>query len=200
MKGFFTLLLSITVSTFCVSQSNADNDCKAQLTIDPQIENVEKLHYIFTGADTTGLDVKVTKITVVEGRRALVKRRKSSDCVSPNPEDCLEEVLEEIPPVTMNLYTLPGPDKTKEYDTRTENVRLVKKEGGKVETSIVCPKNRSSQLISKVQLSLIELGYPLTANGILDQATKLSITDLQQSKGLAYGDLTLEILAVLDVK
>ncbi len=200
MKNLFILILTFSISSYCIGQKNNSNICTATLTQDPVFETIEKTHYIFTGSDTTGLHVKVTKITVVEGRKEMVKRRKSTDCVSPDPKDCMVEVMEEIPPVTMNLYTLSGPDVSPEFDTRTEKVKVVKIAGGQVKEQVVCAKNKSAKLIKKVQTALISLGYPLTPNGILDQATQLSITDFQKTNGLAYGDLSLATLAALGVK
>ncbi|MBK8668954.1 MAG: hypothetical protein IPN89_05600 [Saprospiraceae bacterium] len=51
-----------------------------------------------------------------------------------------------------------------------------------------------------MQSALLALGYPMTINGIMDQATLLSIKDFQQSKKMAYGDLSLETLAALGIK
>ncbi|MBK9736002.1 MAG: peptidoglycan-binding protein [Saprospiraceae bacterium] len=200
MKNVFLIVILLSFSIVSMAQKSKSSGCKATCTTDPVIETVEKIHYIFTGADTTGLNVKMTKITVVEGRKEMVKKRKDKDCISENPMDCFIEVMEDIPPVTMNLYTLPNGDKTKEYDIRKEKINVVKKEGGKSNEDIVCIKNRSTKLIKKVQQGLIAVGYPLSVNGILDQATNLSITDFQKSKGLAYGDLTLSTLAALGIK
>ncbi len=200
MKNFLLVIATSSISIFCIGQSQKNINCTGNLKVDPIIQTQEKIHYIFTGSDTTGLNVKVTKITVAESRTEMVKRRKSIDCDSPNPEDCMTRVLEEIPAVTMNLYTLPGPDKTPEYDIRKEKVNVTTREGGQINESIVCPKNRSSKLIKKVQEALIKQGYPLTLNGIYDQATSLSVTDFQRSKSMPYGDLTLGVLAALEIK
>lgn len=197
MKSVLLVLISIFIHSSASAQNNV---CKALCTVDPVIVEEEKIHYIFTGSDTTGLNVTSTKITIVEGRKEIVKRRKSGDCLSPNPADCMVEVLEEIPPVTMNLYTLPNIDKTTEYDIRKEKIKVIKNQGGQTEEAVVCQKNRSAKLIKKVQASLIKSGYPITENGILDPATLLSITDFQKSKGIPYGDLTLSTLAALGVK
>lgn len=200
MRHISTVILITCISSYCLSQSANNNLCSGTLKIDPITKTVEKKHYIFTGSDTTGLNVMVTKITVAEGRQELVKKRKSIDCDSPNPEDCFTQVLEDIPPVTMNLYTLSGPDKTQEYDIRNEKVIITEREGGNVNENIVCPKNRSPNLIKKVQSALIKLGYPISSNGIYDQATSLSVTDYQRSNGMPYGDLTLGLLAALEVR
>lgn len=199
MKSIFTLILTFAVSALCIAQSKSTKDCKAMLPFESIEETVEKIHYIFTGSDTTGLNVKVTKITVMEAKKEMVKRR-DKNCTSPNPQECYITVLEEVPAVTMNLYTLPGPDATNEYDTRKEKVQVLKRAAGQQEVSIVCPKNRSKALITKIQNALVAKGYPLVANGILDQQTMLSINDFQKEKSLAYGDLTLETLAALGLK
>jgi hypothetical protein len=199
MKSHFCTLLMMLGMITVFAQKKADQVCKAMLQVDPIIETIEKTHYIFTGADTTGLNVKVTTITIMEPRREMVKRR-DKNCTSPNIEDCYISTYEDIPAVTMNLYTLPGPDATHEYDTRKEKVKVTKREAGSQETHIVCEKNRSKALIKKVQTALVGLGYPLTIDGNYDQATALSVTDFQKGKQLAYGDLTLETLAALNVK
>ena len=199
MRSHITLFLTIIVVGLVTAQNNNSKICKAMLQVDPIIETTEKTHYIFTGSDTTGLNVKMTKITIMEGRTEMVKRR-DKNCTKPNILDCYVSKMEEVPPVTMNLYTLSGPDVTTEYDTRIEKVKVVRREAGQQEVDIVCTKNRSKSLINKIQTALIAQGYPLTVNGTLDQATNLSITDFQKSKSLAYGDLTLETLAALGIK
>lgn len=199
MRIHITLFLTIIVVGLVTAQNNNSKICKAMLQVDPIIETIEKTHYIFTGSDTTGLNVKTTKITIMEGRTEMVKRR-DKNCTKPNILDCYVSKMEEVPPVTMNLYTLSGPDVTTEYDTRIEKVKVVRREAGQQEVDIVCTKNRSKSLINKIQKALIEQGYPLTVNGTLDQATNLSISDFQKSKSLAYGDLTLETLAALGIK
>lgn len=199
MRSHITLFLTIIVVGLVTAQNNNSKICKAMLQVDPIIETTEKTHYIFTGSDTTGLNVKMTKITIMEGRTEMVKRR-DKNCTKPNILDCYINVMEEVPPVTMNLYTLAGPDVTTEYDTRKEKVQVVRREAGQQEVDIVCTKNRSKSLINKIQKALIAQGYPLTVNGTLDQATNLSISDFQKSKSLAYGDPTLETLAALGIK
>ncbi len=197
MKNVFLVLISIFIFSKATAQNNV---CTSKCTVDAVIVDEERIHYIFTGSDTTGLNVSFTKITIVEGRKELVKRRKSADCMSPNSADCMVEVMEEIPPVTMNLYTLPNIDKTTEYDIRKEKIKVVKSEGGQKEVAVVCPKNRSPKLIKKVQAGLKKEGYPVTENGVMDQTTELAMIDFQKTKGLPYGDLTLSTLAALGIK
>lgn len=202
MKSLVLLFAMICLSMICQAQkSNTRSlNCSSALTADPVTEVQEITHYIFTGADTSGLNVKLKTITIVEGKRQLVRKRISKDCTSPNPNDCYKEVMEEIPPVTMNLYTLADPALTREHEIRKEKVTVVKNPGGQVTVNVVCPKNRTKKLIRKVQEALIIKGYPLKADGNLDQSTTLALTDFQKTTGLAYGDLTLESLSALGIR
>jgi hypothetical protein len=199
MRNLLILTLTLCISVICIGQKNNSNLCNATLTLDEIREIKEIQHYIYTGADTTGLNVKVTKIKIMEAKREMVKRR-IKDCTSPNQADCYTQSLEEIPAVTMNMYTLPGPDLTTEYEIRKEKVEVISRPASQPQTPIVCAKNRTKTLITKVQNALVKQGYPLSINGILDQATMLSVKDFQIQNKLAYGDLTLEVLTALDIK
>ncbi|HRO09208.1 MAG TPA: hypothetical protein PK611_06245 [Saprospiraceae bacterium] len=199
MKNLFTIILSLCFVSLIFGQKKVVRECTSMLERGAVTEMVNVTHYIFTGQDTTGLHVKVEKIKVTEPRQEVVKKL-NKDCTSPNPQDCMVETIVDVPAVTMNLYTLSGPDVTSEYETRIEKVEKVTMDGGLIRTKIVCEKNRTPKLINKVQEALILEGYPLTVNGKLDQATKLSLTDFQKHNKLAYGDLTLEVLAALNIK
>lgn len=199
VKHTLLFLLSICYSTICFGQDSKNARCTADLKVDAVMQKVEKKHFIFTGSDTTGLNVKVTKIKVAEGRKELIKKR-IKDCDKPNPEDCITQVVQDVPPITMNLYTLASPDNTQEYEVRIEQVEEVVKEAGIVTESIVCPRNRTIKLITLLQQALIKKGYPVPVSGEYDQATQLSVQDFQKINGLPYGDLTLGVLALLDVR
>lgn len=199
MRKLLIVLCFFGFVSLANSQNASNLNCSALLEVGEIVEQIDIVHYIFTGQDTTGLNVKVEKIQITKPRKEMV-RRKVKDCISLDPNDCIVETLEEIPAVTMNLYTLSGPDITDEYETRTETVSQVKREAGLIDTPIICPSNRSKKLIERVQSALIERGYPLSVNGELDQATLLSIIDYQRENNLPYGDLTLEVVASLGVR
>ena len=203
MKFNLIVIIGLGIPAMCVGQKTDNTPCKALCKVDQVMETVEKLHYIFTGSDTTGLDLAMTKITIMEGRKEMVKRRKDKNCDSPNPDDCLIEVMEEIPPITMNLYTLNKPDQTKEFDIRKEKISVVKSDAKMVEESVVCPKNISPSLIQKIQKALSINGFDIVENatvGVMDNLTKSAIIAFQKEKGIPYGELSLSTLAALDIK
>jgi len=199
MRNLLTLaFLAFTLMT-AISQKSTNNTCLSILKYDAISEIVEKKHYVFTGTDTTGLNVKLSKINIIDAREEWVKR-KDKNCVSPNPKECEKLVLETLPPVTMNMYTLAGPDVTDQFEIKTEKVRVISQKAGTIELPVLCESNRTPKLISKLQESLKALGYPVEISGLLDDTTMAYITEFQKSKGLPYGDVSLETLGALGVR
>jgi hypothetical protein len=199
MKTTFSIFLSIFLLQNIHAQKTVQKDCTRTLTKEGSYVIEEKTHYVFTGTDTTGLMLKTARITVMEGRQELVKRKKSKDCVSPNPSDCIIEVWEEIPPVTMNLLTLSGPDITDEYEIRTEKVKKTVGSAQNTEVQVLCTENRSKELVEQLQKALSRAGYTVKTSGIVDESTLSAVTAFQKSRGMAFGDITLEVLKVLGV-
>jgi hypothetical protein len=194
IKSILTILcISIVIAV------HAQSDCIKDCSLDAVYEKREIKHRIFNGEDTTGLHVSVTQLVVSPSRKEVVKRRKL-DCLSANPVECLVEVVETIPAVTMKLYTLPENTTSTQYDIRMETIEVMVSPSRTVTEPIVCPKNRSVSLIKKIQNALIGQGYPIAETGILDEATQLSIDAFQRDKGLAHGDLTLAVVAALGIK
>lgn len=192
------LIFFVFFSMNIIGQSSSIESCIGSLKYDALTEIVEKKHYVFTGSDTTGLNVKSTKITLIEAREEWVKRT-DKNCVAPNPKECIKLVLEQLPPVTMNMYTLDGPDVTDQYEVRIEKVKVATQKSGVKELPVVCQTNRTPKLISKLQEALVSFKYPVEVTGIWDEATSLAMSDFQKSKGMPYGDLSLETLAALGI-
>lgn len=199
MRNLLTLAFAAFSLMTAISQKSSNNTCFSILKYDAISEIVEKKHYVFTGTDTTGLNVKLSKINIIDAREEWVKR-KDKNCVSPNPKECEKLVLETLPPVTMNMYTLEGPDVTDQYEIKTEKVRVISQKAGTKELPVVCQSNRTPKLISKLQEALLSLGYPVGISGQLDDTTMAYITEFQKSKGLPYGDISLETLGALGVR
>jgi hypothetical protein len=191
-------ILSIFIGLFVISSNFAQSDCSAICTVDPLYRDSVVTHLIFNGNDTTDLNVKSTVITAVPAQKKLVKR-KDPNCLSSNPVECIKEVYEEMPAVTMRVYTLPANTKTDQYDKRTETFSVIKRAGGTVTEPIICPANRTKRLVTKLQNALVQKGYPLLVSGVYDKATEVVVIDFQKSINLPYGDLTLATLAALGI-
>ncbi len=83
-----------------------------------------------------------------------------------------------------------------------ETVYEVQKDGaGKMEwRPILCSTNATVPLIRKLQLALKEKGYnPGTADGVLGGGTMEAVRRYQRSKGIAQGQLTIEVMRELGV-
>ena len=200
MKTILSFLFAIGLIHAVNAQKPVLKDCTRTLVKEPAYVTEEKTHYVFTGTDTTGLMLKTTRITVMEGRRELVKRKKSRDCVSPNPSDCIIEVWEEIPPVTMNLLTLQGPDITDAYEVRTEKVKKAVGAAQNKDVSVLCTDQRTTDIMERLQQALTRAGYQVKTTGIADESTLSAVTAYQKSRGMAFGDITLEVLQELGVE
>lgn len=191
----FLLFLTCVVCTRVAQAQN--NACYAEVNVDPIILTEEINHYIFTGEDTTGLNVKKTLITVSPARKETIRKRKSKDCNAPNPADCYTLVETEVPAVTMNLFTLPEPPTSDQYDLRKEVRTTIVREGGMVTKEVLCQKEINQKLVEKIQKLLLKQGYlseKKSVNGLLDTVTLSALTAFQKKNKLAYGALTIETI------
>ena len=195
MKGKLIILLAL----FAQLANGQTKSCFSKCTVDAIQEEKIIKHYIFTGSDTTGMQVEKTLITVAPAKSIQV-RKFDKNCTKPNPQDCYYYKVENIPPVTMHLYTLKDPSVTDQYDIKEETVMVEQAPAKEVEKEVICDANRTTTLIKKIQHGLIAKGYPIEENGEWDEPTKLSFVAFQKSNKLAYGDMTLETLALLGVE
>jgi len=82
---------------------------------------------------------------------------------------------------------------------------VIEKNTGKVgyiqELPTLCKKDRSTEIISKLQQSLSRLGYlkGVPVDGVWNKSTLTAIRAYQKDKGLAYGQLSIEVLEHLKV-
>lgn len=199
MRFSLIIVLLALFANNIFAQNTKNLSCTAELTVDPIIQEKEIIHHVFIGNDTTGLNLVLKKIIIKEGKYDWVNKKKI-DCHSINAADCIEKVWEYIPPVSMNLYVLQDIEASDEYEIKKEKVQYLVREGSTKLYQVLCDKNRTPTMIKKIQKALIEKGYPLQPNGILDQATNLAITDFQRTQFMAYGDISLELLASLNIK
>ena len=79
MKNLLTIAFLLSLTPVVFGQKKVVRTCTSMLEQGPVTEVVEVMHYIFTGMDTTGLNVKVEKIKVTEARTEIVKK-KNKDC------------------------------------------------------------------------------------------------------------------------
>ena len=85
-----------------------------------------------------------------------------------------------------------------QYETVYE---IQKEKRGQMEwRPILCSTNASVELIKRLQIALKEKGYnPGTADGVLGAGTMEAVRRYQRSKGIAQGQLTIEVMRDLGV-
>ena len=104
--------------------------------------------------------------------------------------------------VEVRKLVAPASVKKIEIPAQYETVYEVKKEAaGKMEwRPILCNTNASPELIQKLQVALREKGYnPGTIDGVLGGGTMEAIRRYQRAKGIAQGQLTIEVMRELGV-
>ena len=152
------------------------------------------------------------------------------NCLSPNPEDCITKTVTKVPPKYKQIrqLTLLSPDDTIRLQEPGKIVRVewreeisppdsqtisfpsakkmivtkVKLREGGVEdwVEVVCPKDVTADLISKIKASLHENGY--ATDDALDHfgdVTKKSILQFQKEHNLPAGNLNIETLTAMGI-
>ena len=116
---------------------------------------------------------------------------------------CLVTVPAEYKTVTVRKLVEPAEVKKVEIPAQYETVYEVQKGGpGKMEwRPILCSTNASVELIRELQLALKEKGFnPGTVDGVLGGGTMEAVRRYQRSKGIAQGQLTIEVMRELGVE
>jgi len=104
--------------------------------------------------------------------------------------------------VAIRKLVAPAEIKKIEIPAQYETVYEVQKGGpGKMEwRPILCNTNASVELITRLQNALKEKGYnPGTIDGVLGGGTMEAVRRYQRSKGIAQGQLTIEVMRELGV-
>ncbi len=144
-------------------------------------------------------EVKSVVAPVVESKQVEVKPPVKTEGTSSAPKSVKFEKAE-----TKHCYVnqvIPG-------DYRGKIAELVQnskesKVGYVQELPTLCKKDRSTEIITKLQRALYGLGYlkggVTSINGVWNKNTLNAVRAYQKDKGLAYGQLSIEVLETLGV-
>lgn len=145
--------------------------------------------------------VKVPPRTITKVIPAVTERVEKRVMVEP-PTTRKKIVPAESRTVTIRKLVTPAEVKKIEIPAQYETVYEVQKGGpGKMEwRPILCSTNASVDLIRQLQLALKEKGFnPGSADGVLGGGTMEAVRRYQRSKGIAQGQLTIEVMRELGV-
>jgi len=134
-----------------------------------------------------------------------VKKKADKNCLSADPNDCLVWCLQETPaqyeyPVIVTdssgieplvYVVLPGED-------------VMVKEGGYTEwREVICEKDISRSLVTKIHSTLFDLQYevgPMPENGRFNSVLKSALVKFQKENGFPVGQLDMDTLEGLGVE
>lgn len=152
-------------------------------------KKVEKSIIVYTGNKTmeeVGFELK--RIEIEPAKSQWVRKRLPPDQCKPtnNPNDCVVACLEETPAVYQEFKVLNDTIQTADFKLVNLDQEIVIEKGGQSYwIEIVCEKNITHSLLTKVQQSLNERGfYSKEINGEFDETTIESLKKFQQSKRL----------------
>jgi len=145
--------------------------------------------------------VKVPPRTITKVIPAVTERVEKRVMVEP-PTTRKKVIPAESRTVTIRKLVAEAEIKKIEIPAQYETVFEVQKGGpGKMEwRPILCSTNASVPLIRQLQLALKEKGFnPGSADGVLGGGTMEAVRRYQRSKGIAQGQLTIEVMRELGV-
>ncbi len=145
--------------------------------------------------------VKVPPRTITKVIPAVTEKVEKRVMIEP-PTTRKKVVPAENRTVTIRKLVAPAEIKKIEIPAQYETVFEVQKGGpGKMEwRPILCSTNASVDLIRQLQLALKEKGYnPGSVDGVLGGGTMEAVRRYQRSKGIAQGQLTIEVMRELGV-
>lgn len=145
--------------------------------------------------------VKVPPRTITKVIPAVTEKVEKRVMVEP-PTTRKKIVPAETRTVTIRKIVTPAEVKKIEIPAQYETVYEEQKGGpGKMEwRPILCNTNASVELITRLQEALKEKGYnPGTVDGVLGAGTMEAVRRYQRSKGIAQGQLTIEVMRELGV-
>ena len=145
--------------------------------------------------------VKVPPRTITKVIPAKTERVEVKVMVEP-PTTRKKTIPAKTRTVTVRKLVEPADVRKIEIPAQYETVYEIKKENaGKMEwRPILCSTNASVELISKLQNALKEKGYnPGSVDGVLGAGTMEAVRRYQRAKGIAQGQLTIEVMKELGV-
>jgi hypothetical protein len=178
--------------------------CYAKCETTERSEIINKKLPRYTGKLDKDLIPKITYTIEVEPQENGFRweKRKTTDCISSNPDDCY--VWCKIPVVATNgqEYIVKDTTLIRDFEMIEVPVKFITQKAGKMEyVEIICANFLTSKVIKKIQQKLLDQGfYDGAITGSIDSTTKNAISDFQKSNLAYHGAITTELLQALKIK
>lgn len=216
---FFNLAILIICSLFiisCGSMSevnsgrnysnnklpNEPGKCYAKCLVHDKYATYEEVLLVYSGEDMNREGVELEKIIFKPATTKWVKK-KSPNCRSADPNDCLVWCLVDEPEVSKEYLIVRDTNLVKDFKREIVNYRELEQAGGFTEwKEVVCEADLNESLYQNIQLALIANGYlqDTIPDGKIGKTTKEALVKYQKSNELPVGSLDLETLDHLGVE
>ena len=196
MKIIYSLSIALflTFTMFGQEVFNPDKyafDCYSEVTMPEKSRTL----YIYDGIDP---NIEIEEVTVMlkNGKTKWEKRKADRNCLSANPEDCL--VWCQVEDSTPMIYDVVIDTSTTEewYPYKY----IVRKEGQKIITQVLCKNELSKELLYELKNKLYKLGYDVKPDKTykkLKGKFMREFKQFQEDYGLPVGKWTLESMEFL---
>lgn len=174
--------------------------CYAKCLI-PDVYGLEKTDYfIFTG-DAIQENVATKEVTLeLTPAATRWEKKRSTNCRSSNPDDCLVWCLVEVPAQTETFTVLLDTTSSANYELKTVVKKVLESKGGHTEyREVICGGQISNAFIEELRGSLQLEGYAPGDAPRLDTQFKSALSQYQKDHGLPVGNLDVETLAALGI-
>ena len=156
---------------------------------------------VYTG-DELNPDFEVDLVSIVT-QPASTKwtKKKTDNCLSANPDDCLVWCLVEVPEKVDMYKIVVDTTATDQWEMEYLTETILLKSGGYTEwVEVICDNKRSSDLISNIQSNLIVQGYYTgDVSGAFNTETKDALIQFQKNNQLPIGQMDVLSLEALGV-
>lgn len=213
MLRYTYLILIVSLLQSCQSiRKTQDQDyeeteaylkCTANCLVDPESYKPIILPIIKLEDISDDIAFAKTKVRIVLEPK-YVKKKVDRNCLSANPNDCLEWVLVEQADAYTSYYVLLDTSTTQKYILKTfdeRNLYIHPSPLNLEERKVICPTDLSIALLQDIQIELITRGF-LEDQHTSDNFTKeirMALVNYQIANDLPIGQLDAETLEELEV-
>lgn len=197
--------LTVTVSQWAsCSITKGDRPCYINYNYPAEYQKIAtEIRYIYTGKEIPPLDGVIQR-TVAEGPYTTkwIKRKTDKNCLSEDPEDCLQWCLVEEPANYVTIWEIKDTNSVKPYRADTLWEKVLVSEAYTEQVEVVCDRRITPILSETINIALDSAGVLPTdyANWRrITESTMQGIRAIQRKYGLPVGDLDIETLELLEI-
>lgn len=190
-KAIILLAISMMYSLKLSAQENTKK-CIEGVFYEEITKNEDKIILVYSGNDFSLAGLKDT-ILISGGKKW--EKRKTDNCLSANPDDCLvwcfvDNYKEEKIKLVTDTKSI------KEFTPRIIKEKIIVRKEEKKQEEIICPENLDKPLVLKIENFLFDNYYlkKKKGNGKMTSTIRNAVIKYQKANKLGIGDITNDTL------